>query len=125
MKKTILLVEDDKILNDMYALKFKNTGFDVVSFDNGKDVLNWLKIHTADIAVIDILLPQMNGLQLIKTIRKEPKYNTLKIVILTNLTDSDVSLHSTIRDSLKVDAYYVKSQISPSELVNNITALVQ
>lgn len=125
MKKTILLVEDDKILNDMYALKFKNTGFDVVSFDNGKDVLNWLKAHTADIAVIDILLPQMNGLQLIKTIRKEPKYNTLKIVILTNLTDSDVSLHSTIRDSLKVDAYYVKSQISPGELVNNITALVQ
>ncbi|MBA3678864.1 response regulator [Candidatus Saccharibacteria bacterium] len=125
MNKTIVLVEDDKILSDMYQLKFEKAGFTVASFNDGKKTLEWLKSHTADIALIDILLPQMNGLQLIKTIRINPSYSAMKIIILTNLSQSDVNLHETVRESLKVDAYYVKSQISPSQLVAHITALLQ
>ncbi len=124
MKKTILLVEDDQLLRDMYELKFKKAKFTVHACETGRQALDWLSKNSADLAMVDILLPQMNGLQLIKTIRKDPQNNQMHIVILTNLTESDVNLHSTIRESLQVDAYFVKSQISPSELVAKISALL-
>lgn len=124
MAKTILLVEDDQLLRDMYELKFKKAGYKVYACENGSQTLDWLSSNSADLAMVDILLPQMNGLQLIKAIRKDPRKSQMHIVILTNLTESDVNLHSTIRESLQVDAYFVKSQISPSELVAKISALL-
>lgn len=125
MKKTIILVEDEQLLLDMYRLKFSNAGYKVVAKSNAKACLKWLDSNRADLAIIDIMLPGMNGLALIKNIREKPKNNKMRIVILTNLSESDTNLHNTVRESLSVDGYFVKAKISPSQLVNQAKALLQ
>ncbi|MEI8072897.1 MAG: response regulator [Candidatus Saccharibacteria bacterium] len=125
MKKTILFVEDDQILRDMYNIKLNSAGFNTNPSEDGLQALDWLNDNLADLAIVDILLPKMNGLKLIKAIRKDPRHNNMRIIILTNLTESDVSLHDTVKESLGVDAYFVKSQVSPRDLVDNIIKILE
>jgi DNA-binding response OmpR family regulator len=125
MKNTVLLVEDDKILRDMYELKFTKSGYKVKSCAEGHEALDWLSNNTAQLAIVDILLPRINGIVLLKSIRKDQRHNSMRIIILTNLTESDINLRSTIKDSLGVDAYFVKSQITPSQLESKISVILQ
>lgn len=125
MQPTILIVEDDKELSEMYKLKFTNAKYTVFCQPDAIAALKWLQKYTPDCAIVDILLPGMNGLQLIKTMRKNTKLNRTKIVILTNLTATDVNMHSTVRESLGVVGYFVKSQITPAQLVDNIGMILE
>jgi DNA-binding response OmpR family regulator len=120
----ILLVEDDELLVQMYAQKLQREGLSVRTETNGKAAAEWLKTHTPQLIVLDILLPGMNGLQLIKTIRRYKNLVNTKVVILTNLTEADMHIADELRSSLHIAAYYVKSQISPRELVQNLKALL-
>ncbi len=124
MAQEILFVEDDKILGEMYEYKFSKHGYSAVVLGDAKNALNWLKKNSPDCIVVDILLPGMNGLQFIKNVRKNPKHDNTKIVILTNLTQANINLNSTVRDSLGVSAYFVKSQISPKQLLDNIDLIL-
>ncbi len=121
----ILLVEDDELLLDMYTQKFTREGLHVHTESNGKDAAEWLKTNAPSLVVLDILLPGINGLQLIKIIRRMEHLQKAKVVILTNLTEADTHLNGEIRSSLNIVAYYVKAQISPSQLVNNVKALLR
>lgn len=123
-KVEILLVEDDELLVTMYAQKLRREGFCVHTETNGKLAADWLKTNKPKLIVLDILLPGMNGLALIKTIRRYGHLSDTKVVILTNLAEADMHVAGELRASLNVAAYYVKSQISPSELVANLNALL-
>ncbi len=124
MARKILFIEDDKILGEMYEYKFSKYGYSVVVLSDAEKALGWLKNNSPDCIVVDILLPGMNGLQFIKNVRKNPKYDNTKIVILTNLTQANINLNSTVRDSLGVGAFFVKSQISPKQLLDNIDLIL-
>jgi len=124
-KEQILLVEDDELLLHMYCEKLTREGFSVHTEGNGKEAANWLNTHTPKLVVLDILLPGMNGLSLIKAIRRHDHLQKTQIVILTNLTEADVHVAGELRSSLNIAAYYVKAQISPSELVKNLKALLK
>lgn len=124
MKKTLLLVENDKILRDMYAVKFKKAGYNVVTKSDAKTSLDWLSKNTTDVIILDIILPKINGIKLIKNIRRDYKHKPVKIVILTHLNHTDINLNTTIRDSLGVDGYFVKSQIAPDKLVETVKTII-
>lgn len=123
MKKTLLLVENDKILRDMYAIKFRNVGYNVVTKSDAKTSLEWLSKNTVDVIILDIILPKVNGIKLIKNIRRDHKHKPVKIVILTHLNHTDINLNTTIRDSLGVDGYFVKSQIAPDKLIETVKTI--
>lgn len=125
MKKTILLVENDKIIRDMYAVKLKNAGYKVTTRAEAKSSLEWLSKNAVDLIILDILLPKINGIKLIKNIRKNYKHKTVKIIILTHLNHTDVNLNTTIRDSLGVDGYFVKSQIAPDKLIDTVDIILR
>ncbi|MFO0862605.1 MAG: response regulator [Candidatus Saccharibacteria bacterium] len=126
MKSTqILLVEDDKLLLQMYSQKLEREGIHIHCETNGKEAAEWLKTNTPSLVVLDILLPGINGLQLIKIIRRQEHLQNTRVIILTNLTEADTHLSEELRSSLNIAAYYVKSQIGPSELVKNLKALLQ
>lgn len=126
MKSTqILLVEDDELLLEMYYQKLTREGLNVHTETNGKAAAEWLKTNTPGLVVLDILLPGINGLQLIKIIRRTEHLQKIKVVVLTNLSEADTHLSGELRSSLNIVAYYVKAQISPSQLVNNLKALIQ
>ncbi len=121
----ILLVEDDELLLEMYYQKLTREGLNVHTETNGKAAAEWLKTNTPRLVVLDILLPGINGLQLIKIIRRTEHLQKIKVVVLTNLSEADTHLSGELRSSLNIVAYYVKAQISPSQLVNNLKALIQ
>lgn len=120
----ILLVEDDELLLEMYSQKLEREGLRVHTEADGKSAAEWLKTNTPSLVVLDILLPGINGLQLIKIIRRIEHLQNTKVVILTNLTEADTHLGGELRSSLNIAAYYVKAQISPSQLVKNLKALL-
>lgn len=124
-KNSVLIVEDEKLLLDMYRLKFTSAGFRVVAKSDAESTIVWLNKSSADLAIIDVMLPGMNGLALIKHIRENPKHKKMRILILTNLSESDVNMHHAIRESLQVDGYFVKSRISPAKLVSQSRAILK
>ncbi len=125
MIKTILLIENDKLLREMYATKLNKFNYQVVARAEAKSALEWLSKNSADLIVLDILLPKINGIKLIKNIRKDCNHNKTKIIILTHLNQADINLNTTIRDSLGVDGYFVKSQIAPDKLIDIVRTIIE
>lgn len=124
MSKHILIVEDDTTIGRMYSQKFGQAGFEVCYQEDAAGALKALRDHKFDVMLIDILLPKMNGLQLIKEIRKDTRFDKVPIVIITNLLPAELQLKQEVMKSMGVAALYVKAQISPSELVKQVNALI-
>jgi two-component system, chemotaxis family, chemotaxis protein CheY len=121
-KYTILLVDDDKFLLDMYATKFKNLGHNVSTAVSAQDALTKLKGDMKpDVIILDIIMPTMDGLELLEIIRKEKLATQSVIVMLTNETDPAKIEKAK---SLNVDGYIVKATTIPSEVVNEVMSIV-
>ena len=113
--KHVLIVDDDKFLLDMYSIKFAEQGFTVEIASDGAEALE--KVNAGldlDIYLIDILMPKMDGFELIGKLREKKINERATIIILSNLgqqTDIDRGLN------LGVDGYIVKATATPSEVV--------
>lgn len=119
--KTILLVEDDPFLIDIYSTKLKEAGFSVRVADDGKEALREVKKDTPDLLLLDIVLPSFNGWEILRKIEKDDKLKVLKIVILSNLGEKE-----EIEKGLKLGAakYLVKAHYTPSEIVEEIKKIL-
>jgi CheY-like chemotaxis protein len=119
----ILLVDDDKFLLEMYASKFKTMGYNISTAVGSEDALNKLRGgDTPDVLVLDIIMPQMDGLELLETIRKESLVPNAKVVMLTNETDPAKIEKAK---SLGIVGYIVKATLIPSEVVDEVASLVK
>jgi len=118
----ILLIEDDRFIRDMYTTVLSKAGFDVKVAINGSDALAKAQAFSPDVLLIDIMIPEKSGLELLKIFRNDPKYNSInaKMIILTNISADDTAEQVK---ALKADGYIVKADIMPSELVERIKSL--
>lgn len=122
-KYHILIVDDDKFLLGMYELKFKNSGHEVTTVTSAADVITKLKEGlTPDIMLFDIVLPGMDGLQLLETVRKENLSPGSIVVMLTNQGGSEEIEKAK---SLNVDGYLVKAALIPSEVVEEVLKIAK
>ena len=116
MTYRIYIVDDDKFLLDLYAVKFKNAGHDVSMFVSGEDLLNALRKTDAvppDAILLDIIMPGIGGLGALEVIRKEQLAKSTKIIILSNQgQDSDIEKAKR----LGADGYIIKASAIPSEV---------
>jgi DNA-binding response OmpR family regulator len=113
----ILIIEDDEILVEMYEAKFKMEGFEVEKALNGKDGLELLKKDKPDLILLDILMPEMNGFEFLKNIKKEPSYHSVPVILLTNLGDPEIDMDREMAYALGVRDYLIKSRHTPDEVV--------
>ena len=114
IKKKILLVDDDSFLLNMYLLKFEKT-FEVVSASSGQEALSKLKEgFKPDAVVCDVVMPNIDGIELLAMIKEQHLADGAKYVVLSNQGDS-----SDIERAKKVgvDGYIVKASSIPSEVV--------
>ncbi len=119
--KKVLLVEDDKMIIDMYTLKFTQEGYDVVQAENGKDGLDFAKKNMPDIILLDIILPQMDGFTVLKALKADAKTKGIPVVLLTNLgQDGDV------KKGLELGAvdYLIKANFTPSQVVDKVKSVL-
>ena len=114
----IFIVDDDKFLLGMYSLKFANNGYDVETTVGSVSALEKLRAgDKPDIILLDIVMPYMDGLELLKTIREENLIPDATVVMLTNQSQS--SDIERAKD-LKVDGYIIKASTIPSEVLSEV-----
>lgn len=116
--KKIFIVDDDKFLLDMYTFKFKEKGFEVVQAFGSVDALDKLKGGIVpDVILLDVVMPAMDGFELLALIRERGLVATAKVIILSNLGQpSDVEKGR----SLGVNGYVIKASATPSEVVEKV-----
>lgn len=111
----ILIIDDDEFLLDMYATKFKEEGFEVEVARGGKEALDKIKEGAnPEIVLLDVVMPGMDGFELLEIIRKEKLIPASKIIILSNLGQKE---HLDRGMSLGAADYIVKAYFTPSEVV--------
>jgi CheY-like chemotaxis protein len=120
--KKIILVDDDKFLLEMYARKFINSGFEVLSATSGEDAINQI-VNTPelDVLLFDIIMPEMDGIDLLKKVKEEnlaPK--ALKIV----LSNQGQQVEIEKAEKIGVDGYIVKALHTPSEVVKKVSEII-
>lgn len=115
--KSILLVEDDPFLVDIYTTKLKEGGFEVDVASDGAEALKKLKEQKPDLLVLDIVLPYIDGWALLRKIRKEPTFKNLKIIILSNLGQKE-DVEKGMR--FQIEKYLIKAHFTPRQVVEEI-----
>ena len=123
VKHKILIIDDDEFLLDMYAVKFKEEGFEVDIAREGKEALNKIKEGASpEVVLLDIVMPGMDGFELLETIRKEKLIPTSKIIMLSNLGQKE---HLDKGMSLGAADYIVKAYFTPSEVVKRVNEVLK
>src|SRR5687767_9647325 len=109
---SILIVDDDKFLLDMYALKFKERGFKVDIAPNAKEALTKLEGGAVpDIIMLDIVMPGMDGLELLSEIRSKKLAERCITIILSNLGQKE-DIDKGV--ALGIDGYIIKASCTPT-----------
>lgn len=114
-KKAVLIVDDDKFLADMYALKFAREGYEVESYLSINDALSALKKgFTPDAILFDLVMPERDGFSFLAEVRDENLAKGAALIALTNQSDDS---ERTKAEELGCDRYVVKATAIPSEVV--------
>jgi CheY-like chemotaxis protein len=112
----IYLVDDDRFLLDLYAVKFKNAGHNVTMFGGGEELLSALRKEGAsvpDCILLDVIMPGMTGFETLEVLRKEGLAKGAKIIFLSNQgQNSDIEKAK----QLSADGYIIKASAIPSEV---------
>jgi CheY-like chemotaxis protein len=119
--KKILIVEDEEILRDAYTKILSHEGYSVTNASDGKKALQKLKTESYDLILLDIVMPEMNGLEFLQQAKIMKINPQTKVIAFSNLSD-----HQKLEAMLKlgVSRNILKSSLSPKELASTVRALL-
>lgn len=109
----IAIVEDDLAIAQMYRLKFEAEGYKVEIAENGKLGLALCEEMEPDIVLLDLMMPEMNGDEMLDKMRRTDWGKNIKVIILTNVGEQEAPEH--LKD-LNVSAFIVKAEMTPKQV---------
>ena len=117
MIKTILCVEDDRFIGEMYVRSLQKAGYDVTWVVDGNDGLVAARNQNFDLIILDLMLPEQRGDQILDALRNNnvDLVPNSKILIMTNFEQDEASRRSVIS---RVDGYLIKADITPRNLID-------
>lgn len=115
--KKILLVEDEDFIRELYVRQLTKEGFQIKSAVDGQSGLNMLKAEPFDLLLLDIMLPGMNGLQLLREFKTQNPNSPMITILLTNLGQEAVIKEGF---ELGAQAYLIKASYTPDQVVNEV-----
>lgn len=121
MPKTILIIEDDKFLRDLIARKLTEEGFEISEAVNGEEGIKKIKEGKPDLVLLDLILPGIDGFEVLRKIKEEPQLARIPVIILSNLGQKE-----DVEKGMKLGAsdYLIKAHFTPAEIIQKIkTAL--
>jgi len=121
-QKKILIVEDDVFVRDIYNIKFQKEGFAVTLATNGVEALERLEKFIPDIILLDIIMPYMNGMEVLKKIKGDEQLKNIPVIMLTNISDKEKVDEAISQESVD---YLIKSHFTPAEVVSKVYALLK
>ena len=109
----VAIIEDDQAISQMYRLKFQAEGFDVETAENGKVGLKLCEQMNPDVVLLDLMMPEMTGDQMLAELRKSSWGAKTKVIILTNMGEQEIP------DGVKqlgVSAVILKADMTPRQV---------
>lgn len=122
-KKTILIVDDDDFMLDMYVVKFKEHGFNIDANSDPVKALDKLRDGLQPMAILfDVIMPKMDGIEFIKTIKKERLAEDAVLIAVSN--QSEESCIKKVKES-GADDYIIKANAIPSEVLSRVEEVMK
>ena len=118
----ILMVEDELLLVSMYKAALEAAGYEVISASGGEMGLEKVKSLKPDLVLLDIMMPQMTGLDVLDQMKKDPETSSIPVVMLTNLTWNPDPQIPMGKGALDV---WVKANNKPSDVVDKVSKLFE
>lgn len=119
----ILLVEDDAFLAKMYVRKLSSEeNFEVTTLTRGQNALDTVKKIKPDLILLDIILPDINGVKILQKLKEDAQLKNIAVIMLTNLNDRDYISESL---ALGADGYLIKAHFTPNEVVDKIKQVLR
>lgn len=113
----IAIIEDDQAISQMYRIKFEAEGFEVETAENGKLGLGLAEKMKPDIILLDLMMPEMSGDEMLKKLRETPWGKKIKVIILTNMGEQEAP---PIVKSLDVRRFIVKAEMTPRQVAEMV-----
>jgi DNA-binding response OmpR family regulator len=121
MEENILIIEDDKFLRELISRKIINEGFKMEEAIDGEEGLKKLQEVKPDLILLDLILPGLDGFEVLERIKDNPSTSMIPVLILSNLGQRD-----EIEKGLKLGAvdFLVKAHFTPEEIVNKVKEIL-
>ncbi len=112
--KTVLLIEDETNIRAMYSEILKEDGFEVVEASEGEQGISLVENSNWDILLLDIMLPKLDGVELLKKLQINPRFKDKPVLVISNLDDAEVKKMCL---DLGVKEFIIKSNAVPRDIV--------
>ncbi len=122
MAKKILIIEDDKFLRELIAQKLIKEGYNIVEAVDGEKGIKSVKDEKPDLVLLDLILPGIDGFEVLSKIKEDPVLSQVPVIILSNLGQKD-----DIERGLKIGAadYLIKAHFTPGEIVEKVKTILK
>lgn len=117
MSKVVLLVEDNDFIRNMYQLKLSKAGLTVEEAVDGKQALEKIAAKKPDLVLLDMMMPNMSGIDVLKQLNKDKLIPDLPVIVLTNIMNSQAITEA--RD-LGARDYIIKTDLTPSQVIDKL-----
>ena len=121
MTKKILIVEDDRFVSELYDHQFAKAGFMTKVAEDGEKALDFIKEEAFDMILLDIMIPKIDGLEVLKRLKADSSTKDVTVVVLSNLGQDEL-----IKQALQTGAkaYIVKSLYTPTQVVAEVRSIL-
>lgn len=109
----IIIVDDEQALVKMYSSALEMAGFEVISASDGKMAIETINKEKPDAILLDIIMPQINGLDVLKQLKEKEETKKIPVFLLTNLPEESALSKA---NSLGAEDYFVKAQTEPQQM---------
>lgn len=121
-KIKVSIIEDDLMIQDMYRIELEKEGFLVSCAKDGEEGFSLMKKEIPDVAIIDILMPKVNGIELIKKINDDPDLLKIPVIIASNENNERITKEA---GNLNVKFFLVKTLFTPKDVVNIVREVLE
>ena len=120
-KNQLLLVEDDLLIRELYKRQMELSGLPTDAVDNGVDAIAAAQKKKYDLILLDIMMPKMNGLDVLKVLKADEKTKSIPVYFLTNLGQDSI-----LQEGMKVGAagFLIKASYTPAELIDEVKKIL-
>ncbi|MBU0546593.1 MAG: response regulator [Patescibacteria group bacterium] len=115
--KKILLIEDEKIMVDILQRKLTKEGYDISVANNGKEGLRVMKEINPDLILLDIIMPEMSGFEVMEEMRKDSKLNKIPLIVISN-SGQPVEINRVKK--LGAEDWLIKTEFDPQEVLEKV-----
>ena len=122
MAKKILIIEDDKFLRELISRKLGDEGFNIQEAIDGEEGLKKIKEGKPDLILLDLILPSIDGFEVLSRMKEDPGVSAIPVIILSNLGQKE-----EVERGLKLGAadYLIKAHFTPGEIIEKIKNILK